>query len=152
MSDQPGPQPPRVQHQDQIRTGARVAGIALTVLGAVLMIGGLVVFGSAFAGDYDPFASDGIPRPVFGLAGFAAGGFALVFGRGLLGVGYGGAALRYAAGEAAPVIKETADHVRGTTGTTGDPAAGTDGPFCRACGVRNRADAKFCDGCGQSLA
>jgi len=28
----------------------------------------------------------------------------------------------------------------------------TAGPYCRACGVRRDADARFCDGCGASRA
>ena len=37
----------------------------------------------------------------------------------------------------------------GSPGTSGTAATG---PFCRSCGVRNDEDARFCDGCGASLA
>ncbi len=36
-------------------------------------------------------------------------------------------------------------------GRTVDDHGGA-GPFCRSCGVRNDDDARYCDGCGQSLA
>jgi len=148
MSDQPQhPGGPGLPRQAQIRTGARIGGIALTVLGVVLVVVGIGMFATFFSNSYDPFAEEGIPRPLLGLPVVAAGGFALVFGRGLLGVGYGGATARYAAGELAPVVRDTVDHVRG-----GGQVGAADGPFCRACGVRNRSTASFCDGCGQSLA
>ena len=35
---------------------------------------------------------------------------------------------------------------------TATAAAAAAGPYCRSCGVRNDPDARFCDGCGQSLA
>lgn len=66
------------------------------------------------------------------------------------------------AGELSPVAKDTAEYLtegKGmgmgnlgvTSGTTpqGGVAAG---PFCRSCGTRNDADARFCDSCGTTMA
>ena len=62
--------------------------------------------------------------------------------------GFGGAAARYAVGEAAPVARDSLDFL-----TRSHPAAEpTGGPYCRACGTRNDATASFCDSCGKSLA
>ncbi|QBR92402.1 zinc ribbon domain-containing protein [Nocardioides euryhalodurans] len=80
----------------------------------------------------------------------------LAVGGWLTQAGYVGVAARYASGELSPVIKDSAAYLsdgRGVAGvgrTVDDrPAAG---PFCRQCGVRSDADARFCSGCGQSLA
>ena len=48
------------------------------------------------------------------------------------------AGARYAAGETMPVVKDSLDYLKA-------------GPFCSTCGVRNDADAKFCDSCGATL-
>ena len=132
-------------NQGLIRRNARLFGVVLTVLGVVVVIGGIVVFIQAFSADYDPFAEEGIPKPVFGMLGIFVGGILLVLGRSLLAAGYGGAALRYAAGEAAPVLKDTLAYL-------GDKETSATGPFCSKCGVRNDSDARFCDACGAQLA
>lgn len=139
---------PGLSNQNQIRSNARLFGIILTVLGAAGVIGGAIGFvGTGFDSSYDPFAEDGVPRPVIWMGVFLLGGILLGFGRSLLVAGYGGVALQYAAGEAAPVIKETKEYL-----TADDAAApGGSGPFCRSCGVRNDAEARFCDACGASL-
>ena len=69
---------------------------------------------------------------------------------------------RYVAGETMPTVKQSAaylsdgESIMGVGRTVDDgTAAGTQpatGPFCRACGVRNDEDARFCDGCGASMA
>jgi hypothetical protein len=61
----------------------------------------------------------------------------------LLQAGFGGAAARFAAGELAPVAKDSLDYVTDSEKT---------GPFCSKCGVRNDTGARFCDACGTALA
>ncbi len=139
MSTEPG-----LPRQGAIRRNARIFGIIVTVLGAAVVIAGLVVFVQAFSNDYDPFEDEGIPRPVFGLVALFGGGVLLVIGRSLLTAGYGGVALRYAAGEAAPTIKDTLAHLK-------DDGSTVTGPFCSKCGVRNDQGAQFCDACGTAL-
>ena len=76
------------------------------------------------------------------------GGVAASVGLWLAGAGFGGAAARYAAGEGAPVARDSLDYLTRTHRDT-EP---TGGPYCRACGTRNDAAASFCDSCGKSLA
>ena len=62
--------------------------------------------------------------------------------------GWGGAMARYTAGEGMPVARDSLDYLTRT-----HPAAEpTGGPYCRQCGTRNDAEARFCDSCGTSLA
>ncbi len=60
-----------------------------------------------------------------------------------------------------PTVKQSATYlsdgegILGVGRTVGDRAPGGSaaaGPYCRSCGVRNDEDARFCDGCGTSLA
>lgn len=154
-----------LNRQGQARTVFRVFGIVLGVLGAVLLVWGIVGFASAFRNDYDPFAEDGLPSPVKYLGIFLLGGVCAVVGLMLLKAGFGGVALRYAAGEAAPVAKDTLEYltdgkgignlgVSASSETSGPLPVGTEktGPFCSRCGVRNDAGARFCDACGSNLA
>lgn len=142
---------PGLPRQAQIRSGSRVAGLILTTLGVVLFVGGFIGFVVTgfleVSGDADPFEQEGLPTPVYWFLGVFAGIICLAIGRPLLAAGFGGAALRYGAGEAMPVVKESLAYLQ-------DDASGAakTGPFCRACGVRNDAEARFCDACGQSLA
>lgn len=122
-----------------IRRNSRVVGIALAVVGVVVLVSGIFVFAQAFRGDYDPFEEDGIPKPLWGMGLFLLGGILLTAARALLAAGYGGAVLKYAAGEAAPALRDLG-------------VAGADGAFCSRCGVRNRASARFCDACGTRVA
>ena len=68
----------------------------------------------------------------------------------LLQWGFLGAAARYGAGETMPVVKDSATYLSDGEGILG--VGRTAGPFCSKCGVRNDADAKFCDSCGGALA
>jgi hypothetical protein len=73
-----------------------------------------------------------------------------------------GTAARYGAGETVPVVKDSASYLTDGEGVLGvgrtvddrpsAPAASQPGPYCRSCGVLNDDDARFCDGCGTSLA
>ncbi len=128
---------PGLPGQRGARTGLRVAGLVLTPLGALLAGYGLYRFvtgGTAGAG----FGETGDNGTLTGLLMFAAGGFLLVIGFGLLNAGYLRTTARYAAGETMPVVKDAASYL-------------TAAKACGSCGRRNDAEARFCDGCGHSL-
>ena len=131
MSSEPG-----YSRQSSIRFMFRVAAIGVLVLAGYFLYVGLADF---FAADDDPpqkfwMLFVGLPLVAVGLW--------------LAGAGFGGAAARYAAGETAPVARDSLDYL-----TRNHPAAEpTGGPYCRACGTRNDATASFCDSCGKSLA
>ncbi|NYD43364.1 zinc ribbon domain-containing protein [Nocardioides panaciterrulae] len=130
---------------------------AFRAAGAVLLIVGIVVFGY---GIVSVFGSDGFPGG-WRIACFIGGLPLIGFGMMLLQAGFLGAAARYGAGETMPVVRDSASYLTDGQGILGVGrtvddgavrAAGGSGPYCRACGVRNDADARFCDGCGASLA
>lgn len=82
---------------------------------------------------------------------FAVGGF-------LLQLGFAQAGARYLAGEAAPVLRDSMDQLglRATGAVGTRPTAGSETdpksrPYCRSCGVRSDADARFCTACGTAL-
>ena len=141
----------------------RTAGTRTTlrVLGVVLLLAGLVIGGLGlrdFIAEFD--SMDGGPGSILRMA---AGGFLCVVGLGALSAGTIGAQSRYAAGETMPTLKQSAAYlsdgegIMGVGRTVDDGSPGTSGtaatgPFCRSCGVRNDEDARFCDGCGASLA
>lgn len=116
------------------RNVLRVLGVVLLVAGLYLMITGV----SQFVDDWNSENVDGGPGPIL-KAG--AGGFLMIFGLGALNAGFLGAQARYAAGETMPVVKDSLDYVTERSG-----------PFCSKCGVRNDAEARFCDACGAALA
>jgi len=130
---------------------------AFRVLGAAVLVVGIVMFGYGIT---SVFGSEEFPG---GLQIFCFMGGLLVIGLGLmfLQAGFLGAAARYSAGETMPVVRDSASYLSdgqgilgvGRTVDDGAPRGGaTSGPYCRSCGVRNDADARFCDGCGASLA
>ena len=141
------------------RTTLRVVGVVLLLAG--LVIGGLGVRG--FIADAQSTNMDADFGPILMMA---AGGFLCVFGLAALNAGTIGAQARYAAGETMPTLKQSAAYLSdgegimgvgrtvddATHGTDGARRAATTGPFCRSCGVRNDEDARFCDGCGASMA
>ncbi len=147
MSTTPGP---GLRNQAGARTFFRVLGIVLTPVGVVVFVWGLTkVFGdTGFEG----------PEPSHIVA--FIGGLPLIgFGLMALNVGFLGAAARYGAGETMPVVRDSASYLTDGEGILGvgrtvddGPRSTVTGPYCRACGVRNDADARFCDGCGASLA
>ena len=114
--------------------------LVLRVLGGVLLLAGVAAFGW---GVYTVFTYEGFDGPP-GLAVLA----------------FIGAQSRYVAGETMPTLKQSAAYlsdgegIMGVGRTVDDRQRGTaaDGPYCRSCGVRNDEDARFCDGCGSSLA
>lgn len=159
MPDTPGPGYP---DQTRKRLVFRVLGV-LSMLTALVLIGlAAADFYASFTAD-DPFVDDGPDRFwmfFLALPFFAAGGF-------MLQLGFGGALARYGAGESAPVLKDTARYLsdgRGVLGVGVSPEharagqaeqtaqrAAAAGPYCRRCGTRNDADARFCDACGSDL-
>ena len=145
MSSEPG-----YSRQSSIRFMFRVAAVGVLVLAGYFLYVGLADF----------FAADDEPPQKFWM--LFVGLPLVAVGLWLAGAGFGGAVARYAAGEAAPVARDTFEHITGGQGTGGQ---GTDnlgrthpsdeptgGPYCRACGTRNDATASFCDSCGKSLA
>ena len=135
---------PGLRNQAGLRTGLRVAGAVLVAAGLGLMVTAGVEF----------FTLQGFEQP-HKLWMFFVGMPALGVGIGMLQLGFVGVGARYAAGEYAPVVKDTAGYLTDGRGilnvgaTAARPAAG---PYCRSCGTRNDADAKFCDSCGTSMA
>lgn len=146
MSDATPPRPPGLPAQAGTRTFLRVGG-------AVALVAGLAFTGVAgvdFFGGMNSFEG---PTKFWM---FFVGLPLLALGGGLLQAGFLGAGTRYAAGETAPVLKDTAHYLSDGAGVLGvgrSPAtapAGTTGPYCRHCGTRNDADARFCDACGSA--
>ena len=139
----------------------RTAGTRTTlrVLGVALLLAGLVI--GDFIAEFD--SMDGGPGSILRMA---AGGFLCVVGLGALSAGTIGAQSRYAAGETMPTLKQSAAYLSdgegimgvgrtvddGPHGAEGSRGSAVTGPYCRSCGVRNDEDARFCDGCGASLA
>jgi hypothetical protein len=149
MSNVTPPPGPGFRNQSAARTVFRVLGV-LVVLAALAL---MVVAGMEF------FTLEGFEEPTkfwmffVGIPLLAVGGW-------LLQAGFLGAGARYASGELSPVAKDTAHYLTdgkgllnvGTT-TSGAASAGSPtGPYCRSCGTRNDADARFCDSCGTTMA
>jgi hypothetical protein len=139
---------PGLQNQAGLRTFFRIAGPLVLLVALGLMAIALVEF----------FTLEGFEEPTrfwmffVGIPLLAVGGW-------LCQAGYAGVAARYASGELSPVAKDSAAYLTDGQGLLGvgrtvdDGSSSTvAGPYCRACGARNDADARFCDGCGQSLA
>jgi len=136
---------PGYSRQSSIRFMFRVAAVGILILAGYFLYVGLTDF---LAADDEPpqrfwMLFVGLPLVAVGLW--------------LAGAGFGGAAARYVAGEAAPVARDTFEHVTGGQGLGNlghtHPADGpTGGPYCRACDTRNDAEASYCDSCGKPLA
>ena len=139
MDDRPtAPQGPGLRHQAGVRTGLRVAGAVAALAGL-----GLVVTAA-----FEFFTLQGFEEPhKFWM--FFVGLPLLAVGLMMLQLGFAGAGARYAAGEYAPVVKDAAGYVSDGKGILG---VGATGPYCRGCGTRNDAEARFCDSCGASMA
>ena len=131
---------PGLRHQSGLRTAVRVAGPLVLAVALVLMTLGLIDFFGTM---------DSMEMPTRFWMFFVSIPL-LAVGAWLCQAGYGGAAARYASGELSPVAKDTAAYLTDGEGLLG--VGRTAGPFCRSCGVRNDGDARYCDGCGQSLA
>lgn len=148
----------------QARGCLRVVGPIVLIAGVALTVTGFISFFSAFGGDEPPryFWCAFLGMPV-GFVGLVLTNFA-----------YMGKVARYAAGEAAPVVKDTFNYMADGTsdglkkvGTAigaglgagfregmGGPAAGAEPAEkvrCHKCNNLNDADARFCDQCGATL-
>jgi hypothetical protein len=143
--------PPGIRGQRSARIVFRVVGLVLLVAALGLLAVGLQnLFSTADSFDGpDKFWMVFVGILLLGPAGWC------------LQAGFLGAASRYVAGETTPVVKDSAAYLsdgRGILGvgrTVGDHAheqAAATGPYCSTCGVRNDADASYCDGCGAALA
>ncbi|MDO3394590.1 zinc ribbon domain-containing protein [Nocardioides sp. SOB44] len=132
--------------------------LGLRLVGLLLLVGG----GAVFAwGITTVFGHDGFDSPPgLAIAAFLGGMPVAVVGLGMLNASTIGAQSRYVAGETMPTLKQSAAYlsdgegIMGVGRTVDDQQRGTaaNGPYCRSCGVRNDEDARFCDGCGSSLA
>ena len=129
------------------------------VLGPLSMLVALVLMGWAIIDFLSVFNSDDFDaQPTKFWMFFLALPF-FVAGGAMIQAGFLGTAARYAAGETMPVVKDSAAYLTDGQGLLGvgrtidDRSAHPEatGPYCRGCGVRNDAEARFCDGCGQSL-
>lgn len=123
--------PPGFANQPGTRNALRVLGLlGLATALALLVIAGRDFF-TAFSGDGQPkrFWLFFVALPLLAVSGW------------LLQAGFLGAGARYAAGEVAPVARDTMGYLR--TDPTGDT--------CAACGTRNDAGSTYCDNCGQPL-
>ncbi len=154
MTDHQVP-PPGLLSQARVRTTARILALVLLVAGVVLLVRGL----SAFFEDFDRplgFVEEAGDSGAAGILMAAAGGFCLVLGLVAAQIGWMSAHVRYVAGETMPVLKDSATYLSDGRGIAGvgrtEEAAAATGPYCRQCGTRNDTEARFCDGCGQSLA
>ena len=159
MTTSRGPEGHDLPRTAGTRTTLRVIGVVLLLAG--LVIGGLGVRG--FIADAQSTSVDADFGPILMMA---AGGFLCVFCLAALNAGTIGAQARYAAGETMPTLKQSAAYLSdgegimgvgrtvddGPHGAEGSRGAAVTGPYCRSCGVRNDEDARFCDGCGASLA
>lgn len=148
MSNVTPPPVPGVANQAGARTFFRVAGVLVTGTALVfLLIGGVDFFSTV-----DSFEGPTKFWMFFvGIPLLAIGGWCLQAG--FMGVG-----ARYVSGEVSPVAKDTAAYLTDGKGLLNlgvrepAPTANRSGPYCRSCGTRNDADARFCDSCGTAMA
>lgn len=118
------------------RTTLTIVGGAVSLVALVLLVWGFVGFASGVFGDPES-------RPMgryFGM--FAGGGFLLVIGLGMLGVGTWRARSRFFARESADAIRTTAAAV-----VEGVSAATNGGTTCTSCGAAVPVGARFCPSC-----
>lgn len=149
MSNVTPPSSPGFSNQGGLRTTFRVLGVVLT--GTALVF--LLIGGMDFVASVD--TNDGPSKfwMIFvAIALLAVGGWCLQ-------AGFLGAGARYVSGEVSPVTKDAAAYLTDgkgllNLGVREQPASPppTDGPYCSSCGVRNDAEARFCDSCGTALA
>jgi len=140
---------PGLRNQPQLRNVFRVAGILLFGAGVVMIVLGFLALFRLMTDD--SFAQDGPPKQFFlafvGMPVAAVGGWCLQ-------AGFMGVAARYAAGEGAPVLKDSAAYltdgqgILGVGRTVDDPES----KFCTSCGQPAPEAARFCESCGHAYA
>ena len=148
MSNVPSP---GLRNQPQLRNVFRVAGILLFGAGVVMIVlGFMALFGTM---NDDPFSDDSFGPPKQFFLAFV-GMPILALGSWMMQAGFMGVAARYAAGEGAPVLKDSAAYlsdgqgILGVGRTVDDPA----GKFCQSCGNKAPESARFCESCGHAYA
>ena len=149
------PAGPGFRNQSGARTPFRILGSLALIAALALMV----------TAGVELFTLEGFEEPTrfwmffVGIPLLAVGGW-------LLQAGFMGVGARYASGELAPVVKDTAHYLTDGQGLLGAgrsrsddavttstaPAGSATGPYCRSCGTRNDADARFCDSCGTAMA
>ena len=135
MSDRP----PELDDQDSVRSGLRIGGGILVVIGGILVIAGFADFVSSFNSVSLDHPGEGHQPTHFWLLFI---GFPMIaIGIAMLKGGFLGTATRYAAGEVMPTVKDSLGYV----------GIGEQRTICPKCGMENSADAKFCDHCGSAL-
>lgn len=135
------------QHHETKRTTLRIAGPIIAGIGLIFIIVGTATF---FAGDTRLFWCNFVGVPL------------LFVGAAMSGLGFMGAMQRYAAGESAPVAKDTLNYVADGTQEgvktvaravgEGLREAAAPGVRCPKCNQLNPTSAKFCNNCGSALA
>lgn len=126
--------------------GRRSRRMAFRVLGALFVLAALACIGVAVA---DLFATGDMTAEPTKFWLFFVGVPLFFVGGVLLQLGFAGAAASYIAEEYSPAMRTAAQSLGLGGQTTGPtPDQGRTGPYCRSCGRRNEADARFCDGCG----
>lgn len=121
------------------RTTFRVLGAIVLLAGVLLLLVALMDFFASMSSDSFDAEPTRFWMAFIGVPLLAVGAWLLQFG-------YLGAVSSFAASESRPALRQTGEAL----GLRDD--ADRSGPFCRQCGRRNDADARFCDGCGSSLA
>ncbi|HEX7195430.1 MAG TPA: zinc ribbon domain-containing protein [Candidatus Limnocylindria bacterium] len=122
---------PSLHDQAAWRTGLRIAGPILLLIGIVLTAVAMIDFFSAFS-------SFGMPQRFW----LAFIGLPLVaLGTAITKFAYLGPASRYVAGELTPTLRDTLGALGIGSGTV----------TCVSCGGANAADARFCDDCGAPM-
>ncbi|NQT88051.1 zinc ribbon domain-containing protein [bacterium] len=149
-------QPPKLDpdHHGK-RSALRTVGPVIMVIGGIFLAIGLIDFFSAFGGHGSPtkFWCCFVGLPLLAIGGM------------ITQAGYMGAMGRYAAGEMAPVAKDTfnymahgtQDGVRTVAQAVGEGlglrgSAPATVALCHKCNHENDTDAKFCNDCGAALA
>ena len=154
---------------DSKRATLSLLGIVLFVVGAALVVYGLVEFSAGFMRPSNEFFAD--PNRVMdedrrsgflGVLGFGFGAACVGIAVKLMVFARAGKILRYASAEAAPVAKDTFNYLaletrEGVEDVARAVAKGAGSSRevvkvrCRACGFLETEDAKFCSGCGKEL-
>ena len=134
--------------------GQSTARSIFRVVGPILLLAAVLLIGSAIYTFLSAMNSDSMDPETGAFARFIIGGVCMVAGGALTTLGYMGVAARYAAGEGAPVLKDTASYlsdgqgILGVGRTVDDPES----KFCTSCGNPAPEAANFCESCGHAYA
>jgi hypothetical protein len=135
---------PGYASQPTIRTmfrilGIVIAGVAITFI--VIAARDLFAAGDSFDDAPTKFWMFFVGIPLLAVGGWC------------LQAGFAGVAARYVAGEAMPVIKDSAAYLSDGEGVHGVGRTVDDAPskFCSSCGRAAGVDARFCESCGHAF-